>query len=59
MRKLLLWLRKPRGPEKTPNPRSRKRGDPMWYVLCVRLMWGVNAFTAWLIFVSAVFLVLQ
>ena len=55
------WLTKPWQPKEViDNPRSKKRrGDPLWYLVCLRLMYGVNAVTAWLIFVSLAYLYLR
>ena len=61
--KALAWLTKPWHPKEgmnVPNPRSKKRrGHPLWYLACLRLMYGVNAVTAWLIFVSLAYLYLR
>ena len=60
--KALAWLTKPWHPKEgmnVPNPRSKKRREPAWYVFCLRLMYGVNAVTAWLIFVSLAYLYLR
>jgi hypothetical protein len=42
-----------------PNPRSKKRREPAWYVFCLRLMYGVNALTVGAIYVSFVYLCLR
>jgi hypothetical protein len=40
--------------DKIPNPRSRKLREPLWYTICLYTMYGVNAITAWMIFVLLV-----
>jgi hypothetical protein len=59
--KFCAWLTKPWHPKSNvPNPRDRKRRiEPLWYLVCLRLMYGVNAVTAWLIFASLAYLYLR
>jgi len=60
--KALAWLTKPWHPKEgmnVPNPRSKKRREPAWYVFCLRLMYGVNALTVGAIYVSFVYLCLR
>jgi len=42
-----------------PNPRSRKPGEPLWYVYSVRLMYVVNFITAYSIFLLLMWMLLS